>query len=473
MPSPPPMTPPQQGTPPLGLFSDKPMVYPLIFTTGAINSIKICVFGGDHRIDGFSKIVVPAINNIAESRRIECYIVSSKEIDFDFSANVEVHRFEKSMNYGLLLGRLRTINPDIIIHPPTKATGNLPFKTLNLLINAAFINAVPVAADQQPFSSIKDLGICVVCPGTEEGWTKGLHDAIELHSDQSFLIKLRLFVSQNFNGQINKNVISEIIKSNDIPGYLHREQRFCAIKDLFLERTQNNLMPTQGSDLNSLIENHYKSNAKNNELGFERIMFLKSISNWPPNVLPINPEQFGKSFLVKNCFGVEDKNILPVVASINIFMENVVTAMTAAYDYIYHLGVWNDYWTLMFGSDLRESGYQEIKIEPKGTLLGIVFCLRIHPNTNGHFCGAVYDSQGNELAVIHRDLRSITGMVPMLVTFPTPLSMDKGNIYTMRLYVENATDFVQFIEFVQTSKHYKGPGERKIYYSAVYDIESN
>ncbi|WP_157879026.1 hypothetical protein [Pararhodospirillum photometricum] len=173
-------------TPPLGLFSDKPMVYPLIFTTGAINSIKICVFGGDHRIDGFSKIVVPAINNIAESRRIECYIVSSKEIDFDFSANVEVHRFEKSMNYGLLLGRLRTINPDIIIHPPTKATGNLPFKTLNLLINAAFINAVPVAADQQPFSSIKDLGICVVCPGTEEGWTKGLHDAIELHSDQSF-----------------------------------------------------------------------------------------------------------------------------------------------------------------------------------------------------------------------------------------------------------------------------------------------
>lgn len=186
--------------------------------------VRIAVLSGRHRYRNFLEHIQPAIERLAQEYKIEMVVPE------DFSVNIKgvsVYKYPIDYSYNLMLGRLMSADIDILLHPASFTKNNL-YKTLNVLINAWAIHAVPVLANQPPYENVERDGLGFLCiSDAVDSWYEKLKHAISdsAHTEQ---IKENLdsFLRREYSGKMNEEVVEKILSELPILGFATIENRY-------------------------------------------------------------------------------------------------------------------------------------------------------------------------------------------------------------------------------------------------------
>lgn len=201
---------------------------------------RIGVIGGNHRYQHFLDTIQPALERLAREYRIEMVVIG----DLPFhSKDFTVYRFPFDFSYKLTLGRLIASEIDVLVHPAS-FTKNNPYKTLNVLINAWAIGAVPVLANQPPYENVEREGLGVLCePDETDSWYEKLKLAI---SDPAHAKQIRenldSFLRREYSGRKNEEVIEKILSELPVLGFATIENRYRAYTSMLTEIAQANIL---------------------------------------------------------------------------------------------------------------------------------------------------------------------------------------------------------------------------------------
>jgi len=207
--------------------------------TGAF---RIGVMSGPHRYQHFLDVIQPALERLAKEYRIEIVIVGDLPVN---AKNLTVYKFPIDYSYTLTLGRLMTSEIDVLVHPAS-FTDNNQYKTLNVLINAWAIGAVPVLANQPPYENVEREGFGLLCePDQTDSWYEKLKLAI---SDQARAKQIRenldAFLRREYSGRKNEEVIEKILSELPVLGFATIENRYHTflMSDTSKTIVQNNII---------------------------------------------------------------------------------------------------------------------------------------------------------------------------------------------------------------------------------------
>lgn len=165
--------------------------------------------GGLHRYQNFVEYIQPALDQLATEQSIEMVVVGDLPVS---SKHFPVYRYPTDYSYKLTLGRLIASDVDVLIHPGS-FTPNNPYKTLNVLINAWAIGAVPVIANQPPYEDVELMEIGYLCePENVSSWYEKLKAAIlDVKRSQKIRENLHLFLMSHYSGKQNEDVIKNLL----------------------------------------------------------------------------------------------------------------------------------------------------------------------------------------------------------------------------------------------------------------------
>lgn len=229
---------------------------------------RIGFMGGQHRHQMFIDVVLPAIIKLAKEHPIELVIGGDLEIPLNKHPHLNIFQFPFDTSYRLALGRMQSAAIDILVHAGS-ATFNNPYKTLNVLLNAWTLDALPILANQPPYQDVERLELGLLCNDTEQ-WYENLHRAI---MDPIFVknirAKLDRFVKENYSGKQNLKVLTLISQECIDPGVSVLEDRY---------RLYINMMQEEARESKSGISSVMQSNT-----GF--FAFLRRNRSW---LLPAN-----------------------------------------------------------------------------------------------------------------------------------------------------------------------------------------
>lgn len=197
---------------------------------------RIGIISGAHRYKHFLDYVQPALKRLAQEYRIEIVVVGELPLS---SQEYPVYRYPTSQSHKLTLGRLMTSAVDILIHPASY-TNNNPYKTLNVLINAWAIGAIPVLANQPPYENVEQENLGFLCePDNTDSWYEKLKLAI---SDQERARQIRenldTFLRREYSGRKNEDVIEQILSELPVLGFATIENRYRAYTSISPELAQ-------------------------------------------------------------------------------------------------------------------------------------------------------------------------------------------------------------------------------------------
>lgn len=175
------------------------------------NSVRLCFMGGDHRTKHFEEYVVPAINKLSETRKVELVLVGKHQTSERSLPKVKVHRIPFDISYDLTIGRLIQSRIDVLIHAGSASLGN-QYKTPNSLINAWELNAVPVVAKQPPFLQVEEKGIGFVADWRDSNsWYEKIMEAISDESSTVTRDKLAEFITAQYDGGVTRASIEKLL----------------------------------------------------------------------------------------------------------------------------------------------------------------------------------------------------------------------------------------------------------------------
>lgn len=204
-------------------------------------AIRIGVICGIHRYQHFGDYIRPALERLAEEYHIEMVVVGDVPLDVSRFA---VYKFPVDYSYNLTLGRLMVSEIDVFVHPAS-FTKNNPYQTLNALINAWAIGAVPVLANQPPYENIEREGLGFLCDlGDVNSWYEKIKLAI---SDKGRAEQIRenldAFLRREYSGQENEKVIEKIFSEVPVLNFATVENRYRTyISMLFEGLAPNNVL---------------------------------------------------------------------------------------------------------------------------------------------------------------------------------------------------------------------------------------
>lgn len=200
-------------------------------------TFRIGVMSGSHRYQHFREYIQPALNRLSQEYGLELVIIGDLPLQ---TKDITVYRFPFDFSHKLTLGRMITSEIDVLIHPAS-FTENNPYKTLNVLINAWAIGAVPVLPDQPPYENVERNGVGFLCdPDKTVSWYEKLKLAI---SDQRRAKQIRenidLFLRREHSGRKNEEVIEKILSELPALGFATIENRYRAFISMLSEIAQN------------------------------------------------------------------------------------------------------------------------------------------------------------------------------------------------------------------------------------------
>jgi len=211
--------------------------YPAIPSKPA-GAFRIGVMCGLHRYQHFLDIIQPALERLEKEYQIEIVIVGDLPLN---AKNFPVYTFPIDYSYNLTLGRLMASEIDVLVHPAS-FTDNNQYKTLNVLINAWAIGAVPVLANQPPYENVEREGIGLLCePDEIASWYEKLKNAIS-ESTRAAKIRKNLdsFLRREYSGKKNEQVIEKILSELPVLGFATIENRYRAYISALSEIERNN-----------------------------------------------------------------------------------------------------------------------------------------------------------------------------------------------------------------------------------------
>lgn len=187
---------------------------------------RIGIMCSPHCYQYFLDIIQPALERLAQEYQIEMTIVGDLPLNVK---DLTVYNLPIDYSYNLTLGRLMTSEIDVFVHPAS-FTKNNPYKTLNVLINAWAIGAVPVLANQPPYENVERKGLGFLCnPDDVDSWYEKIKIAI---SDQVRARQIRenlnSFLRREYSGRKNEEVIEKILSQLPVLGFTDIENRYRA-----------------------------------------------------------------------------------------------------------------------------------------------------------------------------------------------------------------------------------------------------
>jgi glycosyltransferase involved in cell wall biosynthesis len=195
------------------------------------SAFRIGFLGGEHRWPQLLTIVLPAIRALAEEGPVELVVVArdaqwaSLAGSLGAGPNLDVRRLPHDLSLELVLRRLAEQNLDVLVHPNSPNANN-PYKTLNALLNAAALGAVPVVSAGPPYDRIRDQGIALLCGDRTEEWARAIRQVRDDSAEAARLLdRLSAFCREHFDGEANAAVLAAIFAAHPLPGRALREER--------------------------------------------------------------------------------------------------------------------------------------------------------------------------------------------------------------------------------------------------------
>ena len=179
---------------------------------------RIAFFGGHHRVPAFQEQVLPAITRLAGERPVELFAAGMVEEDLAAAAGLKTTCFPFELSYDIALARLAACEIDLLVHPNSR-TANNEYKTLNVLISAWAMGAVPVLSDGAPYAELRGQDVAVLCGPDPAAW----HEALRRHADdgpsrQSLQRNLDAYCRRHYGGAANVAAIETLLGSHPAAG---------------------------------------------------------------------------------------------------------------------------------------------------------------------------------------------------------------------------------------------------------------
>lgn len=195
--------------------------------------LKLAFIGGTHRGDAMLRYVMPALVALSAAHTFELHLVGDRRMPqiAQIIAALTGHAPKitlvlKPFNYDLdsVLRTLRLRGVSILLHPGEPHI-NGQFKTLNVLLNAKQIGAVPILSAVEPYLAIRDLGVAHVVENTAAAWLGALQACVA-SSQQEMLDKLDAFCTREFSGAASEAVMTRILEAHPPVTQVVRDARF-------------------------------------------------------------------------------------------------------------------------------------------------------------------------------------------------------------------------------------------------------
>ena len=184
-------------------FSEKPS-----------RTFRFCFMGGGHRSQSFENFVVPAINRLAKSIPIEMVIVGNHDQCSKKLKVSKVYNVPFDISYELTIGRLVNAQVDSLIHSGSSCTLNNNFKTPNALINAWHLGAVPVVANQPPYTDTESSQIGLVADWQDPfSWYEKLAKSTERETKKTISVNLNGHIIDQYGKESATKVFRDILTS--------------------------------------------------------------------------------------------------------------------------------------------------------------------------------------------------------------------------------------------------------------------
>jgi len=178
---------------------------------------RIGFMGGLHRQEEFMKYVLPAVARLAKEQTVELVIGGDLRISLHEYPQLKIYQFPFNLSYRLALGRMQSADIDILVHAGSM-THNNPYKSLNVLLNAWVLKALPILANQPPYEDVEKLGLGLLSNNAED-WYENLKRAVsEPILASQIQEKLNHYIIENFSGTTNLEVLKLISAESPSPG---------------------------------------------------------------------------------------------------------------------------------------------------------------------------------------------------------------------------------------------------------------
>ncbi len=195
--------------------------------------VKLAFLGVTHRFGTFVNVVVPALCSASTKQAIELHIVGDEKdaqishligVLAPYVATVSLVLMPFNPDLDGLLRHLRNQDIRILLHPGEDHI-NGKYKTLNVLLNAKQLGAVPILSAVEPYLGLAQLGVAHVVENTEAAWLSALQACIG--SPQQLLLKnLNEFCTREFSGAANVLVMEQILASHPPVTTVVRDARY-------------------------------------------------------------------------------------------------------------------------------------------------------------------------------------------------------------------------------------------------------
>lgn len=188
---------------------------------------RIAFFGGEHRRDLFTSLVLPAAERLAADRSIELVVAGIEPGAWPArtSSRLRVVHLPYDVRYGAALDVLARHQVDVLAHP-TPPSRNNPYRNANVLINARSIGAVPAVSAVPPYDALVSPAPAVLCDNDVDAWHTALArlEADPQACDEVFR-RTSQFCETHFSGRRNADVIQRLLDTHVMPHALGRLAR--------------------------------------------------------------------------------------------------------------------------------------------------------------------------------------------------------------------------------------------------------
>lgn len=190
------------------------------------NAMRIAYFGGGHRNQPFKEMVFPAICEFAQHHLVELFIGGMSENSLDPPEALSITYFPFDISYDHALGRFAACEIDILVHPNSNTINN-SYKTLNVLINAMAMNAIPILSDDPPYDNLRSEKVALLCSRDSSSWL----EAVQVIYDEPETVEiirrnLEKFCYKHFSGDANVGALMKILQASPSPGLVLRDTRY-------------------------------------------------------------------------------------------------------------------------------------------------------------------------------------------------------------------------------------------------------
>lgn len=183
-------------------------------------TFRFCFMGGGHRSQSFENFVVPAINRLAKSIPIEMVIVGNHQSCIKKLKVAKVHQVPYDISYELTIGRLVNASIDSLIHSGSSSILNNNFKTPNALINAWHLGAVPVVANQPPYSETESMRQGLVADWQDPfSWYEKLEKSTHAETKNLTSENLNRYIQEHYSKSSAAKVFQDILTNRMSLGF--------------------------------------------------------------------------------------------------------------------------------------------------------------------------------------------------------------------------------------------------------------